>query len=373
MDQDMDLTWKVAVSMTPGINADVVRAMRDNGVTEQEFIETGMLKLSQRLGAGHYLRFEDTARSEALFRARKEVVFMNKHHIRGVYMLDEDYPPLLMELSDAPVLLYVLGEGSLNPPHALAVVGTRKASAYGLNFTKQLIADLAAYYPDMSVVSGLAYGIDAAGHNAAMEHGLETLAVVAHGLDMVYPAAHRELARRIVHAGGAIVSEYPTGTTPYQRNFLERNRIVAGLCEATFVAESEVRGGAMSTANQAFQNNRDVMALPGRAGDTLSSGCNHLIRSQKAQLITCAADVVQLTGWAPYAMQSAPRQRNLFPELSGPAAQIYSLMRHESAALTIDVLHQRTGISIKDLMPVLTEMEFDGIITRLPGSRYQLG
>lgn len=369
---DSELILKIGISMTHGVTAEVVRAMAEHDVGLEEFFTLGMLPLSERLGAGHSLHLESNARQEALFRARIEAEFMSRHGIRALFLGDEDYPPLLAEMTDAPVLIYVLGEGNLNPEHSLSIVGTRRATAYGLGFVDKFVEDLAAYYPGLSVISGLAYGVDASGHTAAMAHGLQTVAVVAHGLDMIYPSAHRDLARRIVASGGAILTEYPTHTRPWQRNFLERNRIVAGLSQATMVVESELRGGAMSTANQAFTNNRDVMALPGRAGDPMSRGCNHLIRTDKARLVTCAADVVELTGWAPYAMKSAPKQRNLFPELSGIPQCIYTELRRVNAPLSVDALHQNTGISVKDLMPALTEMEFDGIVTRLPGTRYEL-
>lgn len=368
---DSELTLKVAVSMTPGVTADVVRAMCDCGVSLDEFFSLGMQELSDRLGANRLLRLEKVAREEALFKARQEIAFMQKHSIRAVFLGDEDYPPMLYELPDAPVLLYVLGSGTLSPEQALAVVGTRRCTAYGTSFVKSLLADLVLYYPDMAVVSGLAYGIDAAAHTGALENHLQTIAVVAHGLDMMYPAAHRSLARQIVEAGGAIVTEYPRGTTPYQRNFLERNRIVAGLCGATLVVESELRGGAMSTANQAFVNNRDVLALPGRATDLKSAGCNHLIRTNKASMVTCAADVTQITGWVPYTLKSVPKQRNLFPELSGDVASVYNVLKQSAAPMSVDAIHQHTGIGIKDLMPILTEMEFDGMVTKLPGSRYE--
>lgn len=364
---------KIAVSMTPGINAGVVRGMEACDMTPEEFLNLGMADLSRRLGAGDTFRSENMARQEALFRARREYEFMQRHHIRALYLGDDDYPPLLAELTDAPVLLYVLGKAAdLNAPQCLAVVGTRRCTAYGTGFVASMVKDLAAYYPQMAIVSGLAFGIDASGHKAALDNHLSTIACVAHGLDMIYPAQHRDLGRRIIEAGGAIVSEYPTGTRPFQRNFLERNRIIAGLCEVTFVAESEIRGGAMSTANQAFINNREVMALPGRATDKASSGCNHLIRSEKAHLVTCAADVVQLSGWIPDAMSRVPKQKNLFPELEGMARELYDLLKKDAAPVNINDLHQRTGINMKDLIATLTEMEFDGIVSKLPGARYEL-
>lgn len=368
-----ELIHKVAISMVPGMKVDVVRAMRYADYDYADFFKPGMGDLSSRIGASDTLRFDPVERQAALERARKEVEFMERHSIRGLFVNDDEYPPLLQELHDAPIMLYVLGNVNLNPRFALAVVGTRKATKYGLQFTDQLIHDLAVYYPDLLIVSGLAYGIDAAGHRAALDCKLPTVAVVAHGLDMVYPAQHRDLAKKIIQSGGRMLTEYPTGTTPYQRNFLERNRIVAGLCDATFVAESEIRGGAMSTANQAFINNRDVMALPGRSIDPISAGCNHLIRSHKAQLITCAADVVQTTGWPPGVMQHAPQQRNLFPELRGAPAEIYAHIKHEGRPLGIDELRTLTGMNMKELMANLTDMEFDGVITRLPGARFELG
>ena len=349
-----ELIHKVAISMVPGMKVDVVRAMRDADYDYADFFKPGMGDLAARIGTSDSLRFDPVVRQSALERARKEIEFMERHGIRGLFVNDDDYPPLLQELHDAPIMLYVLGNVNLNPRFALAVVGTRKATKYGLQCTEQLIHDLSVYY-------------------AALDCRLPTVAVVAHGLDMVYPAQHRDLARKIIQSGGGILTEYPAGTTPYQRNFLERNRIVAGLCDATFVAESEIRGGAMSTANQAFINNRDVMALPGRSIDPISAGCNHLIRSHKAQLITCAADVVQTTGWPPGVMQHAPQQRNLFPELRGAPAEIYAHIKHEGRPLSIDELRALTGMNMKELMANLTDMEFDGVITRLPGARFELG
>lgn len=367
-----DIVRKIAVAMTPGVNAGIVRAMQEQGMAPEEFLNLGMYDLSQRIGAGESLRIPDFARQEAEIKARKEYEFMQRHNIRALYLGDKDYPALLSELPDAPVVIYVLGNGDLSAPECLAVVGTRRCTAYGTGFVSNLIKDLAVYYPEMAIVSGLAFGIDASAHQAALDNNLPTIACVAHGLDMIYPSQHRDLARRIVAAGGAIVSEYPTGTRPFQRNFLERNRIIAGLCEVTFVAESEIRGGAMSTANQAFLNNREVMALPGRATDTTSSGCNYLIRSEKAHLITCAADVVQLSGWIPEAVSHIPKQRNLFPELEGMPREIYEILKHNAAPMNINNLHQRTNINMKDLTATLTEMEFDGILNKLPGARYEL-
>lgn len=189
---------------------------------------------------------------------------------------------------------------------------------------------------------------------------------------MIYPAPHRDLARRIVKTGGAIVSEYPFGERPYRQRFLERNRIVAALADVTVVAESDIKGGAMSTANTAFSYSRDVMALPGRTSDLLSSGCNLLIRKEKAHLITCAADLIELTGWQPLDAKIDTRQRNLFPELEGDPKLIYETLRFSREPMQVDRLHALTLIPISRLMSALGEMEFDGIIIRHPGNRYSV-
>lgn len=225
--------------------------------------------------------------------------FVNCHNIRTLFLTDSCYPPLLSEAVDAPVLLFVLGNADLSATPAVSLVGTRRCTAYGTNFCKQFVTELAPQFPGADIISGLAYGIDAAAHTAALENNLQTVAVVAHGLDMIYPAAHRDLASRIIASGGAVVSEYPTGVKPLQGNFLKRNRIVAGLSELTIVAESEVRGGAMSTANLAFSYSREVMALPGRASDISSSGCNLLISREKARIYISMPETIKLMGWKP--------------------------------------------------------------------------
>ena len=370
---DTELTYKISIALTPGITSEVVERMEEYGVGLDEYFNLSMGELSERLGGGPGLRLDKMVREEALFRARREEDFMKRHHIRGLFLTDEEYPPLLRELHNAPVMIFVLGDSNLNPEHALALVGTRRCSGYGAGFVNKFVEEMALYFPELAIVSGLAYGIDAAAHTAALEHNLPTWGVLAHGLDMIYPAQHRDLAKRILDKGGALISEYPSGTTPYRNNFLQRNRIVAGISELTVVVESEIKGGAMSTASQAFNNNRNLMAVPGRVSDPLSAGCNHLIRKNKAQLLTCAADIVEMYGWAPVTLKRAPRQRNLFPELTGIPADIYKTLGSAGSPMTTDAIRQSLNIGIKDLIAALTEMEFDGIISRLPGGRYELG
>ena len=367
-----ETVYKIALSMMKHISPHIVREMADRGVTPEDFFSLETPALSQAMGLPRGNAFERMERDEALFRARKEWEQMQRHHISGHFLLDPDYPVRLYQIPDAPVFLYKLGDADLDGEHIINLVGTRKPTPYGIDFCTKLINDLGAYFPDLTVVSGLAYGIDAAAHTAALEAGLPTVAVVAHGLNMIYPAQHRDLACRIVKTGGAIVSEYPFGERPYRQRFLERNRIVAALADVTVVAESDIIGGAMSSANTAVSYSRDVLALPGRTSDLLSSGCNLLIRKEKAHLITCAADLIELTGWQPLDAKIDTRQRNLFPELEGDPKLIYETLRFSREPMQVDRLHALTLIPISRLMSALGEMEFDGIIIRHPGNRYSV-
>lgn len=305
---DPDVIYKIALSMLRHMKADIVREMADRGMEPKEFFSLETPVLSGSLGLSGGLRFEKMERDEALFNARREYDNMQRHHVEGCFILDPDYPVRLFNIPDAPVFIYKLGGADLDSEHVVSIVGTRRPTAYGMDFCNKLVADLAAYFPDLLVVSGIAYGIDAAGHQAALAAGVKTAAVVAHGLNQIYPARHRDLAKTIIKNGGAIVSEYPFGSQPYRQRFLERNRIVAGLADVTVVVESAVKGGAMSTANTAFSYSRDVMALPGRISDENSSGCNLLIRKNKAHMITGAADLVELTGWQPLILKLTPHK-----------------------------------------------------------------
>lgn len=364
--------YRIALGMMKGINSQMVRRMVDAGVSAEDFFTLDLLSVSDALGLNSKTGFGANDRENALKRAAEEYAFTSRHSVKVISLLDDNYPWLLAETPDAPVTLYMLGDADLNSQHTISVVGTRKPTQYGMNFCKQFCSDLGGYFPDLTIISGLALGIDSAAHTAALETNHSTIAVVAHGLDMVYPAVNRDFARRIIKSGGAIITEYPSGSTPYAARFLERNRIVAGLSQITAVIESPIKGGAMSTANLAFHYNREVVSLPGRVTDPVSAGCNLLIRKEKAHLLTAAADVIELMDWKPLGKHIEPRQRNLFPELEGISGRIYEILKFESEPVAIDTLHQRTGLTVPELMSALTDLEFDGIVTRQPGNRYSI-
>ena len=339
-------------------------------MTVEDFFSLDMQQLSAALSVSGVPMLDRMVRDEALFKARKESEFMAKHSIEAISLTDDDYPARMQDIDKAPVTLYKLGHADLDSDKVMSIVGTRHATSYGVRYVGTLVEDLASYFPDLQILSGLALGIDSAAHEAALKSGLPTVAVVAHGLNTIYPSQNRDLARRIVAAGGAIISEYPSGTQPYRSRFLERNRIVATMTDAVLVAESADKGGAMSTAAVAHSYGRELIALPGRIGDEMSAGCNRLIRSQKAMMAGSAADLISMLGWQPKSIPQAPKQRDLFPELSGAEKMIYDALRFSREPMPVDALRERTGIPIHELMALLGEMEFEGIIERLPGNRF---
>lgn len=368
---ESELVYKIAFSLIKGVNADLARKLEYLNISLKDFFSMNMPELSSKIGKDINLRFHNMLRDEALFKARREIEFVEKHGIHVLYLLDESYPVLLREIPDAPVVLYILGDADLNSSPSLNIVGTRRCTAYGKNFCKQFIEDFVPYFPDSIIVSGLAFGIDASAHIAALDNKIKTVAVMAHGLDTIYPSAHRDLARRIISAGGAIVTEYPSGTRPYQRNFLQRNRIIAGLTEATIVVESEIRGGAMSTANQAFSYSREVFSVPGRYTDMASGGCNALISRNKAHIFTSIADFMNIMNWTIPSIGVPAPAKSLFPELTGEASVVYKEINKSKQPLSIDEIHIKTGLSMPALMATLTDLEFEGVIVKLPGARYE--
>lgn len=355
--------------MLKGATLDAVRDILNRGISLPELFELPESTIAAILGRTLPPPLDCYHRGEALAAAEKEMKFVERHKIKVLYADEEDYPMRLAQIQSPPPVIYALGQANLNATHPVSVVGTRMVTPYGADSTRRITRELAEYFPDLCVVSGLAYGVDSIAHATALETKVSTIAVVAHGLDTIYPAQHRDLARRIIAAGGAIVSQYPSGTRPFRSNFLERNRIVAGMADATIVMESELKGGAMSTARHAFEANRDVFALPGRAADQKSTGCNHLIRTQRATLITTAADLIEVTGWKPLGLKVEACHRSLFPELDGDARSIYDYLRMEPEPRPIDLIHHHTGIPMSRLMGLISDLEFDGVLIRHPGNR----
>lgn len=306
-------------------------------------------------------------RNKLLEAATVEADFVSNKSIDLRFFADKGYPGRLQECEDAPALLFSTGTCNLDSKKSIAVVGTRHATAYGVNFVRQLIGDLSKRVDDMIVVSGLAYGIDVAAHKAALEYGVPTVAVLAHGLNTIYPADHRSVAAEMVRHGGAIVTEYNSTDTVHRGNFLARNRIVAGLADAVIVVESDVRGGAMSTARIASAYNREVMAVPGRISDAYSRGCNELIANRTASIIRDADDLCELMNWP--VKDTEDTQKTFVFEMSDSHKRIARYIT-EHPGESVNDLCIGLGMPFRTLSSELFEMEMKDIIVTLPGGRY---
>jgi len=311
---------------------------------------------------------------DALKRAAAEMEFVGKHHISVLTMTDDGYPSRLRECPDAPVVLYYTGSGDLNRQRVIAIVGTRHATAYGNDLTQRFLGRLKELCPDVLVVSGLAYGIDICAHRQSLAVGYDTVGVLAHGLDTIYPARHRETAVQMVSHGG-LLTEYMSQTEPLPNNFRQRNRIVAGMSDATVVVESAAKGGALITARIAGEYGRDVIAFPGPVGAPYSEGCNNLVRDNRAALITSADDFVALLGWhTDVQRQQMERQgieRQLFPDLTADEQTVVAQLRHTND-LQLNALSVKTNIGIGQLSSLLFQLEMRGMVRPLAGGVYHL-
>ena len=304
--------------------------------------------------------------------AEKELEFAESKGIQCLGIGDAGYPARLKGCADAPLVLFYKGNANLSSRRIISVVGTRHCTEYGRDLCASFTRDLAALAPGTVVVSGLAYGIDINAHRGALAAGLPTVGVLAHGLDTIYPAMHRDTARKMLENGG-LVTEFPCGTVPEKTNFVRRNRIIAGLSDATIVVESAARGGSLITASVAESYDREVCAFPGRVGDASSEGCNMLIMDNKARMITSAESLVKALCWDCEANPAAvrPAAPELFPELSDEERRIAGSLEGCDGK-QINLITVETNIPMSRLMSVLFEMEMRGIVKSLNGARYRL-
>ncbi len=312
--------------------------------------------------------------AEAFYRAEQEMEFVEKNRLSCLTLTDTSYPSRLRECEDAPIVLYFKGNVDINQKHVIDMVGTRRATAYGKQFCTEFLHDLSALVPDVLVISGLAYGIDIYAHRAALENNLSTIAVLAHGLDRIYPPLHRRTAIEMLENGG-LITEFPSKTAPLRHHFVSRNRIIAGLGDATIVVESAAKGGSLITADLAIGYHRDCFALPGRTTDATSTGCNRLIRDNKAALIQNAEDFVMAMGWNTTTEQSdkpktAPLE--LFPTLSEDEECIVRILSEQQGESHINTLVVESNIPINRMSALLFELEMKGIIKARVGGAYRL-
>ncbi len=304
-------------------------------------------------------------REEALKNSMKITSFIEKHQISTVFYTDKSYPKRLTECSDAPILLYQKGNSTLNYAHWVAVVGTRNATAYGKTICRELISSFQG--KNIVVVSGLALGIDSYVHRYCLEFNVPTIAVLGHGLDRIYPHKNRDLAKEIL-LSGSLLTEFPPNTLPDRENFPKRNRIVAGLCDATIVVESNAKGGSLITAELANGYNRDVFAFPGSVFQASSQGCNNLIRADKAHLISSSKDFLDLMQWTE---ETIEKKKEVSLNKLSPTQEVITKAIGASS-ISIDELADKTRLSLSTLNIELFDLLMNGSLNELPGKRYIL-
>lgn len=323
-------------------------------------------------GSAERAWFESTGehKPEALAHAERELAFIAQHEIETYYYQDNNYPERLKECNDAPVLLFGKGNLRVNEGKFVSIVGTRGATERGKEMTRRFVLDLAERVPNVTIVSGLAYGIDVAAHRAALEACIPTIIVPAHGLDRVYPNIHRQVAIEAL-ANGGILTEYPSETEPEKLNFVARNRIVAGLADAVVVVESKNKGGALITAYLANDYNRNLYAFPGRPNDENAQGCNALIKTHRAQMIENADDLIWDMQWE----KKQPVQTeiaNLFEELTGLERQLVEALRTAEDGKRVNELVAETGAPYSEVAATLMMLEMNGHVKAVAGSVYFL-
>ena len=311
---------------------------------------------------------------DAMKRAEAEVKYMEEHKIRACTLLDDDYPQRLLECADAPLVLYYKGNSDLNQTRIISMVGTRQITNYGRDLCHKFIRELNELCPQVLIVSGLAYGVDICAHRESLANGYETIGVLAHGLDQIYPYHHRDTAAQMVEHGG-LLTEFMTQTNADKANFVRRNRIVAGMSDSTIVIESAAKGGSLITAEIAQNYDRAVFAFPGNVGQPFSEGCNNLIRDNGAGLISSAEDFVKAMGWEYDAVRRQALadgiERQLFPELSPEEQKIVSLLQ-QTNDLQLNIISVKTGIAIHQITAMLFQLEMKGVIKPLAGGMYHL-
>lgn len=365
----METLSQIALTFTPGLGNASIRRLVDLYPNEDIF-SLPKSELKEAFGS-HKSIIDNILNKSGFPRAEEELHFCEQNHIRPLFFTAPDYPERLNrpETDDCPALLYVLGSANLNPERSVAVVGTRRATPYGRDNTDRLVRELAPY--NTPIVSGLAYGIDTAAHSAALTHGLPTVAVLGHGLDQIYPSQNRPLAKRILEAGGALVTEYPSGTAINPRFFPARNRIIAALADATVVVEASEKGGALITAAIAASYQREVFALPGRLTDTYSRGTNNLIATNRALLARNADDIAFQLGWPLLGQQAEMKELKETPRLSPDEQKIVNILKNNEH-LALDEIASAAFFSLPKAASILFNLEMTKQVRTLPGHLYQL-
>lgn len=361
-----ELFYRIALTMVPHIGDVNAKALLQYFGDATSVFKAPKKQLEAVEGMGT-IRAASVKKFDSFAKVEQELAFIDKYKIQPISVLDSTYPQRMLNCYDSPSLLYFKGSADLNAQKVISIVGTRNNSDYGKQFCERLLESLKAEH--ILVVSGLAFGIDTIAHKAAIRNSLPTLGVLAHGLDTIYPSQNKSLAKDMLDNGG-LLTDYPSGTRPDKQNFPKRNRIVAAICDALVVVESSKKGGSLITAELSNSYNKDVFAVPGKTTDLRSEGCNYLIKSNKASLITCAEDLLQMMNWKPVKKKKV-QQRQLFIDLSANEKAVIDLLNGVEA-MHIEEIYARTEMSSSAVAEALLMLEMQGVITCLPGKVFKL-
>ena len=361
--------YELASTLLPGIGSKLSKTLISYCGSAEAVFTSSVSAIRKIPGIGEKSVATIAAnRDTALRESEKILKACERKGIEVLHYTNERYPARLKQVADAPPIIYIRGNSSLNQPKAVAIVGTRKATEYGKRVTEEIVEQLRPHEP--VIISGLAYGIDITAHKAALKHGLPTFGILAGGLDSIYPAVHKDIAMKMLDQG-ALISENKPGTTPDFHLFPERNRIIAGMADVVIVVEAAAKGGALITADIAYGYEKMLFAVPGDIGKDYSIGCNHLIKSQKANIYTGISDLEYLMHWEKGAQpQKVPKiSLEAFETKEQPIVKV--LLAHKDGIL-IDELSWKSQVSMNEAASILLNLEFQGIVKSLPGKRYKL-
>ncbi len=368
MKTDQELICTIALAMVPAVGDINARKLISHLGSASAVFNEPYSKLIKIQGIGKKIA-SHLCSKEFIEKATEELNYIRKHNIDIKRYDDLDYPARLKECPDSPMLIYIKGNADLSQDKIISIVGTRNITRKGKDICRSLIHDLACEFPGLIITSGLAYGVDITAHKTALKENLKTVAVLGHGFRTIYPSVHLDVAKQII-SQGALITDFPSFEAPERNNFLKRNRIIAGISDATLVIESGRKGGAMVTADIALSYNREVMAVPGSPGAPRSEGCNLLIKSNRAALIESANDIYYTLNWLKSNTEN--KQKKLFPDSLSPLEEKIFHLINEYEELSSDQISKSMGKPLHQLSSALLKLEFSGYIESIPGHIYRL-
>ena len=362
-----DLIYQLSLTQVPNIGAVHAKILIQHFGNAAAIFKARKADLERIEGIGE-IRARSIKDFKDIKKAEEEIAFIEKYKIKPLFLTDADYPRRLLNCYDPPTLLFYRGNANLNASKVIAIVGTRSNTDYGKQVTENLVKEFSQL--DVVIVSGLAFGIDAIAHKCALKNKLSTVGVLGHGLDTIYPSQHTGLAKDMIKNGG-VLTEFKSATKPDKHNFPSRNRVVAGISDVTIIVETGIKGGSMITGEMANSYNRDVFAIPGKTTDTKSAGCNHLIKTNKAMLLTDAAEIIELMGWSEKKKSSNKKQKELFIELTADEKTIINILQQKDT-VPIDEINLQSGLSSSAVAAAILSLELQNVIQSLPGKMYKL-